>query len=149
MIVTIHNPSAEVFRLMDDLMLLRRGEVVYMGVLAHAQRYFAERGCVCPATENPADFFVRALGGLFGTEAEEQLHGDRAAAASTTADSAAERRNSLTANAQGTKGLDWGGLFRGSSEANAAAGRAGRAARHEEQVVRHVHSEWQRFLRAC
>lgn len=70
-IVTIHQPPSEVFHMLDDLLLLADGMVVYHGPAANAVPYFASLGHPCPMYTNPADFFfLELLGGI------KKLHGD-------------------------------------------------------------------------
>lgn len=60
-IITIHQPPSEVFHMLDDLLLLADGQVVYHGVAAEAVNYFARLGYPCPMYTNPADFFFLEL----------------------------------------------------------------------------------------
>jgi len=55
--MTLHQPSAEAFALIDDLMLLNAGKTIYFGKARKAVRYFRSLGFY-PATKrtNPADF---------------------------------------------------------------------------------------------
>ncbi|KAJ3217270.1 ATP-binding cassette sub- G member 1 [Dinochytrium kinnereticum] len=56
-IATIHQPSSQVFRLFDDLLLLSDGRVMYYGPTSEAVNYFASHSYRCPIRSNPADFF--------------------------------------------------------------------------------------------
>eukprot|EP01047_Picozoa_sp_COSAG01_P051709 COSAG01_NODE_5364_length_4308_cov_3.542647_3_plen_546_part_00 len=60
-VATIHQPSSDVFRLFDKLMLLVDGKVVYFGPCTEVVDYFAKMGpeWQCPDFSNPADFFMR------------------------------------------------------------------------------------------
>ena len=60
-IVTIHQPPSEIFHMLDDLLLLADGRVVYHGPAAEAVAYFAALGYPCPMYTNPADFFFLEL----------------------------------------------------------------------------------------
>lgn len=60
-IMTIHQPSSEIFHMLDDLLLLADGQVVYHGPAADAIHYFAALGHPCPLYTNPADFFFLEL----------------------------------------------------------------------------------------
>lgn len=55
-IATIHQPSSEIFHMMDDLFLLAEGRVIYSGTAEDSTQYFAEHGYSCPETANPADY---------------------------------------------------------------------------------------------
>ncbi|KAJ3094849.1 hypothetical protein HDU96_001449, partial [Phlyctochytrium bullatum] len=56
-VATIHQPSSQLFRLFDDLLLLAEGRVMYHGPTSAAVPYFTARGYPCPKRSNPADFF--------------------------------------------------------------------------------------------
>jgi len=58
---TIHQPSADIFRLLDDLMILAEGDVVYFGKAANAIPYFDKIGFKCPPYRNPADYLIKIL----------------------------------------------------------------------------------------
>lgn len=60
-VVTIHQPPSEIFHMLDDLLLLAEGRVVYHGPAADAVAYFAALGHPCPMYTNPADFFFLEL----------------------------------------------------------------------------------------
>lgn len=60
-ITTIHQPSAEMFNLFDDLCVLAEGKVVYFGPAHLAADHFASLGHPVPDHTNHADFFVRVL----------------------------------------------------------------------------------------
>jgi len=63
-VLTIHQPSREVFALFDDLLMIAKGgSVAYYGRAPRATEYFQQVGGIrFPATHNPAEFvmdFVR------------------------------------------------------------------------------------------
>ncbi|KAK1942575.1 Protein white [Phytophthora citrophthora] len=60
-IVTIHQPSSELFALFDQLYLLSDGSAVYHGKASESVDYFASLGYPCPALMNPTDYFMRQL----------------------------------------------------------------------------------------
>ncbi|CAD5172620.1 unnamed protein product [Musa acuminata subsp. malaccensis] len=64
-ISSIHQPSSEVFALIDDLCLLSGGEVVYTGDAKLATKFFAEVGFPCPSRRNPSDHFLRCINSDF------------------------------------------------------------------------------------
>ena len=66
---TIHQPSSEIFNVFDKCLLLSKGRMIYGGARAEIVDYFAERGHVCPALYNPADFVLF----LAQTEKEEAI----------------------------------------------------------------------------
>ncbi|KAI9175841.1 hypothetical protein H9P43_006205 [Blastocladiella emersonii ATCC 22665] len=56
-VATLHQPSSEIFHLVDDLCILSQGEVMYYGPAEESVPYFARAGYPCPQYSNPADFF--------------------------------------------------------------------------------------------
>ncbi|OWA50620.1 Protein white [Hypsibius exemplaris] len=69
-IVTIHQPSSEVFAMFDRLLLMSEGRVAYLGGADKAQEFFAQVGLPCPANFNPADHYIYSLAIVSGREAE-------------------------------------------------------------------------------
>ncbi|KAI1264453.1 putative ABC multidrug transporter [Xylariaceae sp. FL1019] len=72
-ICTIHQPSSVLFETFDVLLLLARGgHTTFFGETGrnadHLLRYFADRGLVCPADTNPAEYIVDVVQGRFGTD---------------------------------------------------------------------------------
>eukprot|EP00009_Paramoeba_aestuarina_P000145 CAMPEP_0201509294 /NCGR_PEP_ID=MMETSP0161_2-20130828/2392_1 /ASSEMBLY_ACC=CAM_ASM_000251 /TAXON_ID=180227 /ORGANISM="Neoparamoeba aestuarina, Strain SoJaBio B1-5/56/2" /LENGTH=725 /DNA_ID=CAMNT_0047904205 /DNA_START=40 /DNA_END=2214 /DNA_ORIENTATION=- len=61
-ICTIHQPSFDIFKMFDTLLLLQNGQVVYNGSVADSPAYFADQGYPCSEWMNPADHFMKALG---------------------------------------------------------------------------------------
>jgi ATP-binding cassette, subfamily G (WHITE), member 2, SNQ2 len=57
-IMTLHQPSGLVFDMLDDLLLLESGKVVYAGSIPAAAEYFASIGYENPASINPADYYL-------------------------------------------------------------------------------------------
>ncbi|KAJ9699249.1 hypothetical protein PVL29_008042 [Vitis rotundifolia] len=70
-ISSIHQPSSEVFALLDDLLLLSNGETVYFGEAKMALQFFAEAGFPCPSRRNPSDHFLHCTNSSFDTEPEQ------------------------------------------------------------------------------
>ena len=56
-VATIHQPSSEIFHMLDDLLLISGGKVVYHGPVEAAVEYFSRLGFPCPVYTNPADYF--------------------------------------------------------------------------------------------
>jgi ABC-type multidrug transport system ATPase subunit len=64
-VTVIHQPRLEIYKLIDDLLLLGRGGItVYLGPREEAETYFAGLGFTCadPAM-NPIDFFMDIISG--------------------------------------------------------------------------------------
>jgi ATP-binding cassette subfamily G (WHITE) protein 2 (SNQ2) len=67
-LVTIHQPSAQLFAQFDTLLLLSRGgRTVYFGDIGDnadtVKRYFASRGAPCPREANPAEHMIEVVSG--------------------------------------------------------------------------------------
>lgn len=60
-IATIHQPSAEIFRMFDYLLLLADGQTVYYGPAHLAIPYFKSIGIHPAPNINPADFFLKSI----------------------------------------------------------------------------------------
>jgi ABC-type multidrug transport system ATPase subunit len=57
-ICTIHQPRADIFQMIDMIVLLSKGNIVYFGNGGdEVLRYFRSIGYPCPDDMNPADFF--------------------------------------------------------------------------------------------
>jgi ABC-type multidrug transport system ATPase subunit len=57
-VASLHQPRHAVYEMLDRLVLLRKGEVIYGGMRDDAVRYFGELGYRLPPQSNPADFFI-------------------------------------------------------------------------------------------
>lgn len=60
-LLTIHQPSSEIFYLMDKLVLLKEGYSIYQGSLTGSMDYFETIGYSIPTNYNPADFILLKL----------------------------------------------------------------------------------------
>jgi ABC-type multidrug transport system ATPase subunit len=58
---TLHQPSSEIFFLVDDLILMSAGRVVYHGPVKEVVEYFDALGFPCPLYTNPADHIFMAI----------------------------------------------------------------------------------------
>ncbi len=54
--VALLQPSYEVFNLFDNVMILTKGEIAFLGPRTEALGYFARLGYHCRSTLNPAEF---------------------------------------------------------------------------------------------
>jgi len=68
-ICTLHQPSSEIFALVDHVICLCNGHCLYEGGREAMVQYFAECGYKCPAGFNPADFAIF----LMQTEPREKV----------------------------------------------------------------------------
>ncbi|EEY63309.1 ATP-binding Cassette (ABC) Superfamily [Phytophthora infestans T30-4] len=57
-ILSIHQPSSRSFLLLDKIMLLGKGQLLYSGKPADSKQYFHELGFKCPEDDNVADFIL-------------------------------------------------------------------------------------------
>jgi len=57
-LMTIHQPSSEVFGMIDHLMLMREGRVMYGGPVADIPDFFGRCGHPLPRNYNPADWVI-------------------------------------------------------------------------------------------
>ncbi|KAM7169913.1 broad substrate specificity ATP-binding cassette transporter ABCG2-like [Macrochelys suwanniensis] len=62
-IFSIHQPRYSIFRLLDHLMLMNKGEIIYAGPAEESPGYFNSIGYQCEAFNNPLDFFLDVIGG--------------------------------------------------------------------------------------
>lgn len=60
-VLTIHQPRANVFELFDAVMLLAAGRTMFFGPPSDAIAHFAKLGHNCPPLTNPADFLLDLL----------------------------------------------------------------------------------------
>ncbi|KAJ5933309.1 hypothetical protein N7454_005638 [Penicillium verhagenii] len=78
-LVTIHQPSAQLFDQFDTLLLLARGgKTVYFGDIgqngATIKRYFGNHGAECPAEANPAEFMIDVVTGGIDAVKDKDWH---------------------------------------------------------------------------
>ena len=59
--MTIHQPAAMVFDVLQDLYLLESGRLVYSGPLSYCEKYFQNLGLNCPVQTCVADFLLHAI----------------------------------------------------------------------------------------
>lgn len=57
-VLSIHQPSSQIWGMLDQLLLLSHGQPVYCGAARGARDYFALHHYTCPKNYNPADFFL-------------------------------------------------------------------------------------------
>ncbi len=60
-VATIHQPSTDVFKTFDKVMLLTQGHLAYSGRTSELVAYFATVGFACPKLTNPAEFVLEVL----------------------------------------------------------------------------------------
>lgn len=73
---TIHQPNSDIFELMDRLMLLAKGKVIYFNEARLSVDYFTQIGWKCPELSNPSDYFMAIMS--IETIEQEEIDGDQA-----------------------------------------------------------------------
>ncbi|KAG9509334.1 ABC transporter G family member 27 [Fragariocoptes setiger] len=61
LVVTIHQPSSQLFHLFDKLLLLNRGQMAYFGPINQVVSHFAHLGWHMQPSFNPADFLIETI----------------------------------------------------------------------------------------
>lgn len=61
---SLHQPRRIVYEMLDRLLLLRKGVLIYGGYVLDAPSYFIELGYNVPDDSNPADFFIEVAFGF-------------------------------------------------------------------------------------
>lgn len=56
-VMTIHQPSSDLYDLFDDMLLLASGQTIFWGPTSKSVDYFSRLGYSCPPFCNPCDYF--------------------------------------------------------------------------------------------
>ncbi|KAJ2663369.1 hypothetical protein IW148_002499 [Coemansia sp. RSA 1199] len=83
-VAVLHQPSSEMFEMIDDLLVLFEGRTVYLGERAEFVDYLARLGHPCGMYSNPADH-------VFNSVLYEHLHGSKRMGTQTIAVERAEQ----------------------------------------------------------
>ena len=62
-VCTIHQPQSKIFKLCDNLILMKQGEIAYQGNTLKSLDYFAQLGYPVPELTNPAEHLIDILTG--------------------------------------------------------------------------------------
>ena len=60
-VCTIHQPAKKIFELFDNMILMKKGTIVYQGSAAKAVSFFESAGMKAAADDNPADYLIDCL----------------------------------------------------------------------------------------
>lgn len=60
-VCTIHQPQQKIFELFDNLILMKRGSIVYQGSCLKSIRFLENVGLPCPDGVNPADYLIDVI----------------------------------------------------------------------------------------
>jgi hypothetical protein len=71
-LMVIHQPRWSIFEMFDSVLLLGvGGRTAFLGPANKAENYFKLLGFEAPANENPADFYLDVISGLFMADLAE------------------------------------------------------------------------------
>lgn len=93
-VASLHQPRFSVYQMLDALLILRSGELIYGGTRAEALPYLALYGYVPAEGENPADFYIEVAFGFIASTAEPPVAASELAGkwAATSAEQASAER---------------------------------------------------------
>lgn len=60
-VMSVHQPSSQMYHMFDGLMLMAKGKVAYTGPASEAMAYFASLGHHCTLHYNPADYMIELV----------------------------------------------------------------------------------------
>jgi hypothetical protein len=60
-VCTIHQPQQKLFQLFDNLILMKKGQIVYQGSVSKSILFLESIGMSCPPGTNPADHLIDAI----------------------------------------------------------------------------------------
>lgn len=75
-IITIHQPSSRIWELIDNVVLLAKGRLIYQGRRTLMDSFFASCCHPVPLNFNPADHFIEALSQFPKLEIDEMQRGE-------------------------------------------------------------------------
>ena len=72
-LASIHQPRFSVYQMLDRLLILHSGQLIYGGPRTLALPFFARSGYVPPDGENPADFFIEVAFGFVDCQVDPHV----------------------------------------------------------------------------
>ena len=69
-VCTIHQPQTKIFKLLDNLLIMKKGSIVYQGNCDKVDDFFSQQGYPCPEKMNPADHILDLVS--FGTKTDRK-----------------------------------------------------------------------------
>ena len=102
-LLTIHQPSSEIFFLLDIVVFMKAGRIFYQGPVGEVSNYFNRLGYSCPLNYNPCDYVMS----LCQSESEVELEKKNLFIATPIVVTSTEKRagsiDSDSANVQGNE----------------------------------------------
>uniref|UniRef100_A0A915LM58 ABC transporter domain-containing protein n=1 Tax=Meloidogyne javanica TaxID=6303 RepID=A0A915LM58_MELJA len=98
-IVTIHQPSSQLFEMFDKICLLAEGKLAFLGTTAEAIPFFESLGHTLPDNFNPADFFIGVLADAAKAKRSRgRIHSKKICSAFTQSDTGKQLMHELSSN---------------------------------------------------
>lgn len=72
-VCTVHQPSASLFSIFDQVYVLAAGQCLYQGTTRNLVPYLEQAGVPCPIYHNPADYIIELACGEYGEDKIELL----------------------------------------------------------------------------
>ncbi|KAI5184161.1 ATP-binding cassette, subfamily G (WHITE), member 2 [Nematocida sp. AWRm78] len=98
-VMTIHQPSSDIFHMFDNVIMMKKGQIAYSGSPSGCVRSLAALGLPCPKYTNPADHLFRILCQLPEKQEELQAQGTPDSPYTETNNSLNQLNNKFTISA--------------------------------------------------